>query len=81
MLRGEHEVDAQRPPPRGDVDEAVDEVGYLVHELSELVDAQHQAREGVQPGDARVAPAPVVVQVRAPGPGEHRLPAAQLRAQ
>ncbi len=46
-LRREDEVDAERSTSLGDVDDAVDEVGHLLHERGELVDDDDETRRGL----------------------------------
>ena len=46
-LRGEDQVQAERAAALGDVDDAVDELGHLLHERGELVDHDQQARRGL----------------------------------
>ncbi len=47
-LGGEHEVESERPPALGDVDDAVDELRHLGDERGELVDDDHEARRAVR---------------------------------
>ena len=54
-LGGEYEVQSERAPPLGDVDHAVHELGYLMHQRRELIHDDDQRRRGLRVA----APSPV----------------------
>ena len=80
-LGGEHQVQPERAADGGEPHQPGDEVGQLLGQHAELVDHEHQPRQGGQVGPGGVAQGQVGVQVRRAGGRQHALAAAHLGAE